>query len=176
MRKYGHNHHADRAERYMKEHGLERKENSTTSARALASRGAKRIGSAIKARYEKAQEQRAYRKSPAGRREKIQNLAFEAKEEQLKTSIAKSKGARRASVWGGSQPATRVTKYSSNRPARQQQSMGFGGMDSLFSSGGMGQTHAYNGMNDLLGTGNSMMKPKRKMKQPKQYSGMDSLF
>ena len=155
------NRHQARAERYIKEHGFERKEDTPSIA--------SRIKSRIKQRYEDAQAKRAYRKSPAGMREENEKLMLQAQKEKYKTSIHHSKHARYSS-YGMSSGSTRQPKR--NKSYRSNNSNSIWASSPSYPNQ---SSHSYDGMNDLFGQGKQ--KPMRKSsKQPKAYSGMDDLF
>lgn len=153
--------------RFLKRHGFKRKEDVPSRAEVIGSR----IKEGIQRRYAEAQERRRFKKSPAGQREEVKRLRLEAQKEAAKTSIHKSKRARRSDMFGGTQP--RSTGRRRTRSIQPRQSSGMGIFEDNYSSGYSGSS--FGGMDSLFG-GGAQQPTRRKKKQPKQHSGMDDLF
>jgi len=144
--------------RYARKHGLEKREES------------KGIGSKIKEHFSEKIEHYKQRNTPARRKERITNMALEAKEEHYKTVISKEKSARRSSALSGltgfgisDSPARQSTRSSRSaarrtRPARpprlEQQGSGLNDMFGLGNSNGArrsSRSREGSGLNDMFG-------------------------
>lgn len=148
---------------YAERHGLIKREEVPSTASRIKERFAKKI------------EHYKQRNTPERRRERITNMALEAREEELKTKIYRSKQARGGSTiqkiitGGGYQTSSRRSSGGRTRKA----------MRSSRPPSIRDNYQPYQGMDDLFGTGNSQITRMTKQKSSMNinpHKDMDALF